>query len=193
LDPDPAIHQALEGLLRREDRTIEDAYNSDQALDLLRRLPCDVVVAGQEPNGSGDGRALLRRVRTLRPQARVILTGDLDPARALAAIRDRAYSYFHKPFPPGPVADMVQQALNASAWRDDLRVVSGRPDWCTLDIRSKLEAAERATQLVREMTADVPASAREDIASAFRELLINGIEHGAGSDPRKRVFADQTR
>ncbi len=193
LDADPAVHQALEGLLRREDRAIEDAYDSAQAMDLLRRLPCEVVVAGAEPNGGGDGRALLRQVRTLRPEARVILTGDADPARALAAIRGRAYCYFHKPFPPGLIADMVQQALNASAWRDDLRVISARPEWCTLDVRSKLEAAERATQLVREMTADVPAGVREDIASAFRELLINGIEHGALSDPHKRVRASLIR
>jgi len=193
LDADPAVHQALERLLRREDRAIEDAYDWDQALDLLRRLPCEVVVAGPETNGGGDGRALLRRIRTLRPEARVILTGDADPARALAAIRNRAYCYFHKPFPPSLVADMVLQALHASAWRDDLRVISARPDWCALDLRSKLEAAERATQLVREMTADLAADAREDIASAFRELLINGIEHGARSDPRKRVRASLIR
>jgi CheY-like chemotaxis protein/anti-sigma regulatory factor (Ser/Thr protein kinase) len=193
LDADPAVHKVLEGLLRRGDRSIEDAYDSDQALDLLRRLPCEVVVGGPESNGGGDGRALLRQVRSLRPEARVILTGEANPARAVAAIRDRAYCYFHKPFPASQLADMVQQALDASAWRDDLRVVSARPDWCTLDVRSKLEAAERATQLVREMTADAPCGPREDIASAFRELLINGIEHGAGSDPRKRVRATLIR
>lgn len=187
------MHEVLEGLLRREDRSVEAAYDSSQALDVLRRLPCEVVVAEQEPNGNGDGLSLLRRVRTVRPEARVILTGAQDPARALDAIRHRAYSYFHKPLPPGQVADMVQQALNASAWRDDLRVISARPDWCTVDVRAKLEAAERATQLVREMTADVAPAVREDIASAFRELLINGMEHGAHSDPRKRVRATLIR
>jgi DNA-binding NtrC family response regulator len=128
LDPDPAVHEVLEGLLRREDRAVEAAYDSNQALDVLRRLPCEVVVAEQEPNGNGDGFSLLRRVRTVRPEARVILTGAQDPERALDAIRHRAYSYFHKPLPTGQVADMVQQALNASAWRDDLRVISARPD-----------------------------------------------------------------
>jgi DNA-binding NarL/FixJ family response regulator len=193
LEADPAIHQALDDLLRREDRAIDDAYDSDQAWDMLRRLPCEVMVAGPQSNGDGDGRELLRRVRTLRPEARVILTGDRDPARALAAIREQAYCYFHRPFPPSQLADMVQQALHASAWRDDLRVISATPEWCTIDVRSKLEAAERATQLVREMTADVPSAPREDIASAFRELLINGIEHGAHSDPHKRVRASLIR
>jgi anti-sigma regulatory factor (Ser/Thr protein kinase) len=28
---------------------------------------------------------------------------------------------------------------------------------------------------------------REDVASAYRELLMNAIEHGGKSDPRKRV------
>jgi len=33
----------------------------------------------------------------------------------------------------------------------------------------------------------LPAQAREDIAAAFRELLLNAVEHGGGSDPGKHV------
>ena len=44
----------------------------------------------------------------------LILTGEPAPQQIVNAIRGRAYSYFHKPLPPAPLTDMVQQALDAS-------------------------------------------------------------------------------
>jgi anti-sigma regulatory factor (Ser/Thr protein kinase) len=40
---------------------------------------------------------------------------------------------------------------------------------------------------------DLSPHTREDIAAAFRELLLNGIEHGAKGDPKKRVRASILR
>ena len=192
-DSDPAIHQYLNQLLQRPGRSIQDAYDRREAVACLRHTPCDLILAGQGPNGGIDGLKLLRRVRSLQPEARVILTGDRDPARVVGAIRERAFSYIHQPMAEGPVADMVQQALEARSWRDDIRVVSARPEWITLDVRSKLDAADRTTHFIREMLADLPLVFREDVAAAFRELLMNGIEHGARSDPSKRVRASLLR
>lgn len=192
VDADPAVHQRLTALLRREDRSIQDVYDGKEALALLRNSPCDVVLAGQGRNGF-DNLKLLRRVRALLPKTRVILAGDANPESVVQAIRDRAYSYFHKPFTGQTVADMVQQALETDSWLDDIRVISARREWVTLDIRCKLPAAERATQFLRELHSDLPLPVSEDIAAAFRELLLNGIEHGAKSDPRKRVRASILR
>jgi len=125
--------------------------------------------------------------------AKVILAGSRDPAGVLAAIREHAYAYFHKPISAGPLADMVQLALDATTWRDDIRVASARPEWITLEVRCKLEAAERTTQFIREMLADLEPQTAEDIAAAFRELLINAIEHGGKSDAHKRVRASLLR
>jgi DNA-binding NarL/FixJ family response regulator/anti-sigma regulatory factor (Ser/Thr protein kinase) len=188
-DSDPAVHEYLGNLLQRPGRSIQDAYNRKEAFDYLRHTPCDLILAGQGPNGGMEGIRLLRRVRSLQPQARVILTGEPDPARVVRAIREHAFSYIHTPMAEGPVADMVQQALDARTWRDDIRVVSARPEWITLEVRSKLDTADRTTHFFREMLADLPAGFREDVAAAFRELLMNGIEHGARSDPSKRVRA----
>ncbi len=191
-DTDPALHELLAAVLRREGRSIQDAYDRHEALEALRGSDCDLVVAGQGRNGD-EGLKLLRQVRALRPEAKVILAGGRDPVRALAAIRGRAYAYFHKPVSAGPLADMVQLALDATAWRDDIRVASARPEWITLEVRCKLEAAERATQFVREMLADLEPQKAEDVAIAFRELLINGIEHGGNSDAHRRVRASLLR
>jgi anti-sigma regulatory factor (Ser/Thr protein kinase)/CheY-like chemotaxis protein len=187
VDADPDVHQFLTRLLKREDRSIQDVYDGREALDRVRSVPYDLVVAGQGGNGF-DGLKLLRRMHEIRPETKVILTGEQSPARVIGAIRGRAYSYFHKPFPEGPLTDMVQQALDSSpSWRDDIKMLSAHPEWITLDVRCKLEAVERMTHFLREVEAGLPNQAREDVAAAFRELLLNAVEHGGGSDPGKRV------
>ena len=78
---------------------------------------------------------------------------------------------------------MVQQALESTSWKNDIRVISARPEWITLDIRCRMEAADRTTHFLREVSADLPFQIRDDVAVAFRELLMNAIEHGGKSDP----------
>jgi anti-sigma regulatory factor (Ser/Thr protein kinase)/CheY-like chemotaxis protein len=189
IEADPAAQGYLSGLLQRDDREIRQVPGSKEALELLRTGPIDLVLAGQGNNGF-DGLALLRRVRSVRPSTKVILTGESDPQRILAAIRQRAYGYLHQPLVPCVLRELVQQALDCETWQDDIRVVSARPEWITLDVRCKIDAADRTTHFLREITAlHISAQAGEDIASAFRELLINAIEHGGKNDPHKRVRA----
>jgi DNA-binding NarL/FixJ family response regulator len=186
IDADPAVQRDLSGLLQRDDRQIQQAPGSKEALDLLRGGPIDVVLAGQGENGF-DGLKLLRRVRSIRPATKVILTGDFDPQLILAAIRQRAFGYLHRPLAPVPLKELVQQALDCDIWQDDIRVVSARPEWITLDVRCKIDAADRTTNFLRELNAHLSTQACEDVASAFRELLMNAIEHGGRNDPHKRV------
>jgi two-component system, OmpR family, response regulator len=186
IDADPAVQEYLSGLLQRDDREIQHVPGSKEALDLLRTGPIDVVLAGQGNNGF-DGLKLLRRVRSIRPETKVILTGDSDPQRILDAIRQRAFGYLHRPLTPGPLSELVQQALDCETWQDDIRVVSARPEWITLDVRCKIDAADRTTHFLREITTHLSAQAGEDVSSAFRELLMNAIEHGGKNDPHKRV------
>ena len=186
IDADRSAHELVRSILEREDRTILDAYDRRGAEDCLRAAPFDVVLAGQGRNGF-DGLQMVRRVRNLQPDARVILTGDSDPAHVIGAIRARAFGYCHTPPPPGPLKDIVQQAFDAAGWQNDILVISALPEWVTLDVRCKMEAGDRATHFVRELICDLPLPAREDVTSAFRELLLNGIEHGGKYNPKKRV------
>lgn len=186
IDSDPAVHELLTGLLKREDRDIQIAWDGNEALARLQSAAFDLVVAGQGRNGC-DGLEVLRRARAIRPGTKVILTGEPGAERVMRAIRERAYSYFHRPFPESLLADMVQQALEARSWKDDIRVISARPEWITLDVRCKMNAADRMTHFLREVEVDLAPHTREDVAAAFRELLMNAIEHGGRSDPKKRV------
>ncbi len=186
IDADPVFSEQMRGALGADLPPIEVVTDDHTALSRLRRAAIDVIIAGQGTNGS-DPFKFMRRARAIRPQARVIVAGESNPAAAVRALRERAFAYLHKPLEDQPVADFVHQALDADGWQQDLRLISARPDWITLDVRCKLQAADRAVQFLKEVEADLQPHVREDIAAAFRELLNNGIEHGAHNDPRKRV------
>jgi DNA-binding NarL/FixJ family response regulator len=186
IDPDRSAHELIRGILEREDRSVEGAYGTSDAEAHLRAVQFDVVVAGQGGNGS-DGLRMARRVRVLQPDARVILTGDSSPAHVIAAIRARVFGYCHNPPPEGPLSEIVAQALDAASGENDILVVSASPQWVTLDVRCKMDAGDRTTHFARELQADLPLPVREDIASAFRELLFNAMEHGGKYNPKKRV------
>jgi anti-sigma regulatory factor (Ser/Thr protein kinase)/ActR/RegA family two-component response regulator len=173
-------------LLQREDRQIRCVQESSQALAYVREAPCDLVVAshGSDPSA---GLRLVRRLRAIRPETRVILTGDAGSAMIVAAMRQRVYGYFHEPVTQSALADMAHLALASTSWRDDIRVTSADLSWVEFDVRCKMEAAERATQFAREILSCLPAKACEDASAAFRELLFNAVEHGGHLDPRKRA------
>ena len=192
LDADPSIQEYLAGLLKREDRQVEEVSDSREAIDRIRAAPIDVFLAG--PTGNGfDPLKLLRRVRSIRPQTKVILTGDANPQKIIQCIRQRAFSYFHRPLIGPSLSEMVQHAIDAESWQDDIRVVSALPEWITLDVRCKIDAADRTTHFLREIQADLSPQVAEDVAAAFRELLMNAIEHGGRNDPRKHVRASLVR
>ncbi len=192
MDADPEVRDGVRRVLERDGRALAAASDGPEALECARREPVDLVVAGQGRNGFG-GFELLRRIRAEQPASKVILLGDADPGKALQAIREKAFSYFHKPIPQGPLADMARLALESDAWRADIRLISAIPEWISLEVRSKFDAAERAAQFVREIEADLSRRACEDVACAFRELLLNAMEHGCHSDPRKRVRVSLVR
>src|ERR1700730_19069873 len=109
VDEDPAVHELLTGLLQREDRGLQGVYDGREALALLQTAPYDLVVAGQGRNGYG-GIKFLRQIRAVRPDAKVILTGERSAAKALAAFRAHAFSYVHNPLPRGPFAPTARKA-----------------------------------------------------------------------------------
>jgi CheY-like chemotaxis protein/anti-sigma regulatory factor (Ser/Thr protein kinase) len=184
VDTGPVLAEALAPAIHRENRDLETAPDGPQALARLRDADWDLLVAGPNANGL-DGLELLRRARVIRPDLKVILTGNPDPQRVLTAIRSRAFSYFHNPVAPAALVDMVQQALAAESWKNDLRVISARPEWITIQVRCRLQAVERTTHYLREFLADLPVQTCDDVALAFRELLMNAVEHGGKNDPHK--------
>ena len=65
---------------------------------MLKAQPYDLVLTGEETSAKQDV-DLLRRIRTVRPHVRlIIITRKSTPADVIAAMRERAFSYFSEPY-----------------------------------------------------------------------------------------------
>ncbi len=164
VDDDADVHRLLAAALASPERQVESVFAGLQGLERVEAFPFDLV-----------------------------MTVASTPEHILHAIRERAFAYFSKPFTLSSVLAMVDWALASTAGDDDIEVLSARPDWVGLRVRCKLETADRILQFLHELSMDLPSNEKEDIAAAFREILVNAIEHGGGSDPEKRVTITYVR
>ncbi len=187
VDDDPDVHQLLVAALNAPDRHIESAYDGLAGLRMIEESPYDVVLTDVNMPGL-DGLALLERIRLIRPGARVVvMTVANTPDNIIRAIRERAFAYFSKPFSLNAVADMVEQALVSLPATNEIEVLSASRNWLEIRFSCKVETADRILQFLREMETGLPAGERENVVMAFREILLNAIEHGAKADPTKKV------
>jgi DNA-binding response OmpR family regulator len=186
VDDDAGVLELLTIALREEGH-ISTASTAEEALDCLRRVPFDLVVTDLIMPGLG-GIELVRRVGELQPDARIIvMTGESGPDAVTEALRHHAFTYLVKPFTMSILRDSVEQALHSVNGSDDIRILSAKPSWISLSLRCKMEIADRILNFLRAMEMDLSHDDQDRIATAFRELLINAIEHGGHSDPEKRV------
>jgi anti-sigma regulatory factor (Ser/Thr protein kinase)/CheY-like chemotaxis protein len=150
----------------------------------------DAVVADLETPELCD-LARLQAVHRRRPEARIVAVCSRGDAAAIASmIRQKAYALLIRPLTAARLRDAIELALAAQDWRDDLELISGSPQWLQLRLRCKMQAAERSVQIFRELQGDLPPDEHEELATAFREMLMNGIEHGGQSDPRKSIWVN---
>ena len=171
---------------------IELAASNLDALARIESRPFDLVLTGENTSGKADV-ALLRKIRLVRPHTRlIILTNESTPADVIASMREGAFSYFTGPVSPSALAEMVRLAAEGPCWDDGIEIVSATPAWLRLLARCDRKTADRLLQFFHEV-ADLPESEREDVATAFREMLLNAIEHGGHFDPAQYVEISYVR
>ena len=91
-----------------------------------------------------------------------------------------------KPFSLDSLTAMLQYAILEPFWDDGIEVVSARPGWICLLVRCDIHTADRLMHFFDEIV-DLPTAEKEVVATAFRELLTNAIEHGGKLNPEQRV------
>jgi CheY-like chemotaxis protein/anti-sigma regulatory factor (Ser/Thr protein kinase) len=193
VDDDRDVHPLLVAALQRPDRVIDSAYDGLEGLRLVEAAPYDLVLSDVNMPRL-DGMALLEHIHGVRPSTKVVvMTVANTPENVIHAIRKQAFAYFSKPFTLSAVEEMVERALTGTTFETDIEVLSARPNWLELRLRCKLETADRILQFLREMRTGLPPAEEENIATAFREILFNAIEHGGGSDPEKTVVLTYVR
>lgn len=160
--------------------------DNKDALALLEQSCFDLVITGETSSGREDVE-LLRKIRRVRPHTRLIIVTDQSTtADVIAAIRERAFSYFTKPVSKSALEEMLQIAMESPAWDEGIEMLSGTDSWIRLSVRCDLATANRLLQFINEVV-DLPEGEAEKVGTAFREMLMNAIEHGGKFNPERRV------
>ena len=77
-------------------------------------------------------------------------------------------------------------------WDEGIEVLSATPQLIQLIARCDRRTADRLIQFIHEVP-DLPLKEREAVGMAFREMLMNAIEHGAHFKPTQHVAISYIR
>jgi two-component system response regulator AtoC len=158
VDDDAGLRQSLGLLLREAGYDVASEGNPEQALEraahgAFELVLCDVKMPGM------DGVTFLRRYRADGGQALVIMMsayGSEDSA--LAAMREGAYDYLHKPFRPDEVTLTLRKAEERERLRREVEVLrtslgaGAAADLVVSESRAMRDLLELATRVARHNT-----------------------------------------
>lgn len=193
IDDDPEVVALLRRSLLPGEWLIESEASGDKALLRLTAMKYGVIIAALEAPGVG-GVEFIRRLRRIWPKARVIFTAlAATPSEVIESIKVHAFAHFNKPFNAEELVQMILRAINTPAWEDGIEILSASSQWLELRVSCKLVTADRLVQFLREMKSNLSAEEREGIATAFREMLVNAMEHGGQLDPDQTVEVSYIR
>lgn len=192
IDSSPELNSMLTDLCDQHDWDIRSAKDNQEALELSQSRPFDLIITGERTSSQQDIE-LLRRLRLVRPHTRlIILTDEFTPGDVLNSIRERAFSYFARPFSTEELAEIVRSAMTTPFWDDGIEILSATTNWVRLAVRCDLATADRLIQFYREAS-DLPENETEQVATALREMLLNAIEHGGKFDASQHVEVSYVR
>lgn len=180
IDADPGFVAELVAQPGMAALRLGHASGGAHALQLLRRGRYDVVVTSPR-TAIAEDTALVEEMRLVRPGVKaIVLAPNATSEEIVASLRAHVFSCFTAPFDVPEIADMISRALQNPDWKDGLQLVSARGDWLSLRVDCRRLAAERLVQFLSELARDVPEVTRDELLSAFREIALNAMEHGAG-------------
>jgi len=186
VDSSPEVNETLAEVLIEEGWQIQRTGDNKSALSLLKQTPFDLIITGQGTQAREDVE-LLRQIRSVRPHVRmIVLTDERTPGEVLEAIRTGVFSFFRPPYTKGNLAHIVHMATTQPAWDDGIEIVSATAQWVRLIVRCDLVTADRLVQFLRAGST-LAEDEKEDVITAFREILLNAMEHGGRFDPSQYV------
>lgn len=185
-EDDRPLRHALYRMLKAAGFTVTPVRDGLEAQAALEKTRFDLVLLDIGLPGVS-GLDILARLRAQADRPRVVvMTADDTPQTVIRAVRDQAYQYVHKPFPPKTMVELVAKVLSLPDV-PPIEVLSAQPHWVELLVPCQLEAAERIQSFLMGLEADLPEHVRESVGQAFHELLVNAIEWGGQLDPNRKV------
>ena len=182
------VDKQLAGVLTSEGWSMQTVADNNEALSLASITPFDLIITGRGTRALEDVE-LLRRIRNIRPHIRmIILTDQWVPGDVISAMREGAFSYFSAPFDAYELVAMVHAAMAAPCWDDGIEVLTATPTWVRLAARCDMDTANRLVQFLRgAKDPSIPEADREAVITAFKEILLNAMEHGGHFTPSQYV------
>jgi len=112
VDDEPNVLNALKRVFRQENYNILTAANGNEALAVLKKNRCQLVISDFMMPGM-NGADLLRKAKDIFPEMiRIMLTGHADTEAVMAAIKDGAvYKFILKPWNDDDLRVTVSLAL----------------------------------------------------------------------------------
>jgi anti-sigma regulatory factor (Ser/Thr protein kinase) len=183
---DPGVDSQLRRILEPGLWALQHASDNAAALAMATRKNFDLILTSEKTSGKEDV-DLLRKLRCIRPHTRlIILAQETTPADIITSMREHAFSYFSKPFSLEALTVMIRRAIEEPCWDDGIDVLSATPEWIRILARCDLKTADRVLQFFDEI-AELPNPERSAVGIAFREMLMNAVEHGGRLDPDQQV------
>jgi anti-sigma regulatory factor (Ser/Thr protein kinase) len=186
IEPSPESKAYLAELFDQSVWSVSYADDNETAMELAKTETFDLILTNAATTCAEDV-VVLQRLRMVRPHTRVIiLTKEWLPGDILNAIRNHAFSYFSMPIAMEDLRDLIKYALEQPVWDDGIEMIQGNMEYVVLAVRCDLGTVERLTQFMRESMA-LPEVECEEVAFAFREIMLNAVEHGGKFDPGQFV------
>ena len=185
-DDDRTTRFAISSMLKSAGYTVTAVKNGVEAMRNIQHGSFDLAFLDiWMPELTG--LEILARIRAGESHPKiVIMTSDNTPETLLRAVREQAYEYMTKPFPPKEAVEVAQRALKNDA-SPPIEIISAKPHWLELLIPCTREAAERIQSFLVRLETDLSDDLRNTIALAFRELVLNAVEWGGKLDPNRKV------
>ena len=184
---DTQVSRDVGGALSAADFPMECSAGHADTLQRLRKRSFGVVVTHPDSTVEED-LALLEEIREIRPGVKcIVLARHSTAEEVISALRARVFACFTPPFDPGEIANLARSAASDSQWRDDIQVLSARPGWVSVRVNCRLLTAERLMTFAKELSVQLPDDTRQGMLQAFREILLNAMEHGAAFNPEQVV------
>ncbi len=179
IDDDAHIRAAIGKFLIARGHTVIEAANGEKGVEVVESQAVDIVITDVKMPGM-DGFEVLRRVRSVSPEAEVIvITGVKEAENAFRALREGAFDFFNKPFKVEELHAAIRRTVRYQVLRKEKNRVQDRLDQFVAQERERggLNAIIGESEAVAKMKAQI----RQVAATDHTTVLIVG-ETGTGKE-----------
>ena len=119
VDDEVELRNAIGGYLTEEGYEVQSASSGEEALDLVKTVPFDILITDMKLPGI-DGTSVLQEALVLYPELiGIVITGYGTVENAVQAMKKGAYDYLAKPFQLVEISLVVKQALERRRLREE--------------------------------------------------------------------------